>query len=135
MIKDFLGRMDKQPLDRGVGGHVATLLAAILAGWGQLSPAVAILLGLGLAVVVICCSETISSFLWPVYISAAIATEYFDRISRAAARAFIEALETADRVVQVLISAISFRALLRRFESHRIIHLGIAPRILPTPIF
>jgi len=81
----------KEPLDRAVAGHLATFIAAILVGRGQLSPAAAIFLGLGISVVVIWFSEILSSFVWVVSISAAIATDYVNRLSRAAARVIIEA--------------------------------------------
>jgi hypothetical protein len=134
MIMDSLRRMNKQTLDQAVGGHLATLLAAILVGWGQITPAAMIFIGLGLSVVVICFSEVISPFVRAASISAAIATDYVNRLSRAAARVIIEALKTADRVVQILISAMSLRALQRLLESHMIIHIALTPKIIPIPI-
>jgi hypothetical protein len=134
VFMNWLRRIDK-PLDRAVGGQMASHIAAVLTGWGQIPPAVAIVAGLGLAVMVILLTTTIESVLRAALIAAAIGAEYLARISWAVARAIIKALETADMAVQVLTSAISLRALLRRLGVLRIIHLGLSPKLLPVPVY
>jgi hypothetical protein len=134
VFMNWLRRIDK-PLDRAVGGQMASHIAAVLTGWGQIPPAVAIVAGLGLAVMVILLTTTIESVLRAALIAAAIGAEYLARISWAVAHAIIKALETADMAVQVLTSAISLRALLRRLGVLRIIHLGLSPKLLPVPVY
>jgi hypothetical protein len=132
MIRNYYRKIDK-PLDQMVGGHLATLVAAILTGWGQLPPAVVILLGLILAGMVIWFSNAIGSLLWAAQIVAANVTQYLARISRAAACAITKAMTAAERAVKNRTSAIALRALVRRFEAVGIIDPNISPIVLPSP--
>jgi hypothetical protein len=124
----------KRPLDQILGSQMATLLAAVLTGCGQIPPAVAIILGLGLAVVYIWLTDIANSLVLIARVTTSSIAKYLESISRAAFRAIAKTTAAADKAAKVRISAMALLALVRRFESIGIIDLNIAPKVIPSPI-
>jgi len=134
MIVKLFRERKKQPLDQMLAGQMATLLAAVLTGWGQIPPAVVIILGLGLAVAYICLADVTNSLIVAVRVTTSNIPEYLESISRAAFRAIAKAMAATDKAAEVRTSTMALRALVRRFESMGIIDPNITAKVVPSPI-
>ena len=134
MISELSRERKKQPLDQMLAGQVATLLAAVLTGWGQIPPAVVIILGLGLAVVYIWLADITNSLILAVRVTTSNIGDYLESICRATFRAIAKAMASADKAAKIRTTAMALRALVRRFESIGVINLNISPKVVPSPI-